>query len=250
MHPKELDLSDARDLYHQLRTGSQVDWTAVERPIAGFTKQYELELEALVRKIEKIRKEFPKKLAARSTDGTLFDARTAVEIHQSMNLPLLLSANQGFWAWLSLRYFWDLTNWRHGGDSGFAILENFSVTKRRHGLLERLWFRAELGQSPGKDRYRFVQSATDRDFWESGVIRPSYSSNRSLTQAFLQFQFSVPGGRLHLTDSHGIRLLYKKLKRMYATVTLDLLDKESAAQLITALARDLKSSRHALKKAL
>lgn len=244
---KQISLSEAQRAYNTLRVGDSVDWASIEMPVIPkhITKKT-ADIEALQKALTTLKHKFPLALSARSTEGTSFDAKAAILIHKSLQIDDFVAGRPEFWAWLSLKHFWGLVNWRHRGSKDEAIPENFSVTKRRHGLLERLWFRAEIGKVPGKDDpYGYVSSATDRDFWESGIIRTSYSSCRELAQAFIRYQFQVEGGYLHLTDPDGVRELYKRLKRIYATVSLDLLEEEQAYELVSDLGDGLTKSKYA-----
>lgn len=243
MVPKQLTLADAQLVRQTLMQGGEVDWHSVEMPLAPEdVAQPSVDPLGLQRSLLKLKNRFPNVLPPKSRDGTMFDSEAAVLIHRSLRLDDATAAHQGFWAWISLRYFWDIINWRHGSRREPAIPENFSITKRHHGLLERLWFRAELGQMEGGDPYRFVLRATDRDFWESGVVRHSYSSCRAFGRAFIRYQFQDGRGRLHLTDPGGVRELYKRACRIYATVALDVLDEKQAFDLITELATGLKKA--------
>jgi len=249
MDALQISLADASQVYELLRTGKQVDWSAIERKAPEAAGSDKLDVTGLKKALSELRKQFPESLPSKSSDGPKFDALACAEIHSRLNISDVLASNQSFWAWLSLKYFWDLINWRHKGTGSFAIVENFSITKRRHGLLERLWFRAELGKlNHGSDPYQIVKTATDRDFWESGIIRPTYSSNRRVASAFIKYQFGVPGGRLHLTDPDGVRMLYKRVKRIYATLSLDVLGESDAEKLISDLAKGLKPSDRSKKQ--
>lgn len=241
MLPNEISLADAQAVRRDLMAGKKVEWRTIESPIAPEDiSQLTINPEMLRDSLLKLKREFPEELGQKSRAGTLFDSRAAVIIHKLLQIDDAAASRQEFWAWLSLKYFWELINWRHGGKNDFAIPENFSITKRYHGLIERLWFRAELGQVDGKDPYKYIESATDRDFWESGVVRRSFSSCRPVARAFVRYQFQNRTGYLHLTDPEGVRELYKRLSRIYATVALDVLDDDNAFTLISDLATGLK----------
>jgi hypothetical protein len=250
MESKQISLSDAQRVYNELALGQAIDWKSIETPVTSEDGQKLIvDPKTLEQSLLELKRSYPEELGARSADGTRFDAEASVVIHKALPLDDITAARQEFWAWLSLRFFWDLTNWRHGSRSKLAIPENFSITKRRHGLLERLWFRAELGRADGKNPYQFVLKARDRDFWESGIIRPSYSSCRPVALALVRYQFQNGNGYLHLTDPQGVRELYKRIRRIYSTVALDLLDGDQAFDLIAELGRGLKRSGRGTREA-
>jgi hypothetical protein len=58
----------------------------------------------------------------------------------------------------------------------------------------------------------------------------------------VRYQFQNSRGYLHLTDPGGVRQLYKRLSRTYATVALDVLSDAEAAALIAGLAHGLSKS--------
>lgn len=249
MKPQQIDLTDAVRIYYDLKTDGQIDWEKIETPILTDASQIkDLDVELLVHRLEELKRKYPGELPAKGSIGTAFDAKAAVIIHECLRIEDGLAARQEFWAWLSLKFFWPLITWRHKGNQDFAIPQNFSVTTRKYGLLERLWFRAELGKIDGADSYKYVRTATDRDFWESGIIRTSYSSCRAVAKALIRYQFQNPEGYLHLTDPGGIRTLYKRIKRIYATVALDVLSEKQAYELVAGLAHGLAKSGHGKSK--
>ena len=105
----------------------------------------------------------------------------------------------------------------------------------------RLWLRASLSyDEQADDPYELTRKGTI-DFWESGILRPRYSSCRTLVKGFIRYQYpdNAPRGYLHPTDPQGVRMLYKRIKRMHTTLALELLDEEEAYELLKDLGSDL-----------
>jgi hypothetical protein len=222
----------------------------VERPLTFRGKDIDLDIEGLNSKLSLLQGKYPQGLIAKTPEGRDFDAEAAVLIHETLtNLPDIVAGDQGFWAWLSLKFFWQVINWRMKSGDEAALPANFSCTSRREGLIERLWFRAELGRVNGYDPYQFVRSVKDTDFWMSGIVRRSYACNRAFATAFVRYQYPAPEGRLHATDEQGVRMLYKRLRRIYATVALDVLSESDAGSLIAELGSGLKLAEKKRKRA-
>ena len=174
-----------------------------------------------------------------------FDSEASVALHRSLTIDQTTAGNAGFWTWLAVTQFNELIEWRHSRGSQGAHFRNYGVGNKWSNLLPRLWFRAELSiDRRAEDPYRLTRRG-NVDFWESGIIRARYSSCRSLTRAFVRVQY--PDERpdlptLHPSNPKGIRELWKRLKRLQATISYEFIDEDGAIELIQDLATDLRRS--------
>ena len=111
-----------------------------------------------------------------------------------------------------------------------ARLMNFGIdgppTSNR---LRILWLRADIVyDASNEDPYNLATRLSPTDFWESGIIRHRYGWSRNLARLMTRFQYPDPNsgvGRLHLTHENGIRMLYKRLKRMHSTIAFEYLER-------------------------
>ena len=174
-------------------------------------------------------------------DWGTFDGEAAAGFHSMVApLPASIEGNPGFWRWVALRLF-NVIEWRHARPEG-AYPGNYGLGSRTSNYPMRLWFRAALSyDDKAADPYELTRRGSV-DFWESGIIRPRYSSCRALVRAFVRYQYpeSSDGVRLHSTHPDGVRLLYKKLKRLQATMALELLDDNEAYSLLDDLGSGLR----------
>ena len=169
-------------------------------------------------------------------DYEKFDAEIAVILHRSARLPLGHASDIGFWRWLAVEHGRDLVVFRHGEN---ASLANYGIGRQWDNLFMRSWFRAELSWDQHlSDPYSLTRRGRS-DFWASGVVRHRYSSARNIVRALIRFQFSSDdpfNGRLNTSK---VRELYKRIRHMQATVSLELLTDEECDELLIDLSRDL-----------
>ena len=174
-------------------------------------------------------------------NASAFDSEASVTLHRSLRIDPISASNGDFWVWLAVSHFHETIEWRHASENG-AHLRNYGIGNKWDNLLARLWFRADTCyDSSAGDPYWLARRGAI-DFWESGIIRVRYASCRALARAFARYQYPEANdtrGILHPTNPNGIRQLYKRLKRLHATVAYECLDDAAASALIEDLASDL-----------
>lgn len=179
-----------------------------------------------------------------------FDGEAAVTFHRNLApLPASVEGNYGFWRWVALAKFYEVIEWRHPREGG-AHPQNYGVgrivapestgelasaTSQRSNIYPwRLWMRGSLVYEPDeRDPYALARRGTV-DFWESGLIRVRYSSCRPLARAFVRYQWPDDSGNGRLSLD-GTRTLYKRLRRLQATMAFELLDDDEAYALLEDL---------------
>lgn len=174
----------------------------------------------------------------------LFDRTACKILHRELDLSPNLAASDGFWRWLAVERFSDVIEARHSRRSSVARLMNFGIdgppTSNR---LRILWLRADIVyNASSEDPYHLATRLSPTDFWESGIIRHRYGWSRNLARIMTQFQYPDPDsgkGTLHLTHENGIRMLYKRLKRMHSTIAFEYLEDTELLDIIEAKSADL-----------
>ena len=174
----------------------------------------------------------------------LFDRASGKILHLELNLPPNLAASDGFWRWLAVERFCDIVEARHSRRSSVARPMNFGIdgppTSNR---LRILWLRADIVyDARNEDPYHLATRLSPTDFWESGIIRHRYGWSRNLARLMTRFQYPDPDsgvGRLHLTHENGIRMLYKRLKRMHSTIAFEYLEDSEMLDILEVKSADL-----------
>ena len=177
-----------------------------------------------------------------------FDRRAARIIHESApKLPTIMQEDAGFWRWLAVEHGPDVVEHRYGGSTQ-AGRSRFGIRAPRWGcLFMRLWFRADMVFDSDESDYYRRSELGDVDFWESGVFRHRYGSARNLVRALIDYAFDDPDDptrdrwqRAGATDrDHGIRILYKNLTRLHATVAFEALSSEQCKDILRRLSYGL-----------
>ena len=174
----------------------------------------------------------------------LFDRAACKILHRELNISPNLAASDGFWRWLAVEKFCDVIEARHSRRSSVARLMNFGIdgppTSNR---LRILWLRADIVYDAcNEDPYHLATRRSPTDFWESGIIRHRYGWSRNLARLMARFQYPDPDsgmGTLHLTHENGIRMLYKRLKRMHSTIAFEYLEDSELLDILKAKSADL-----------
>ena len=175
-------------------------------------------------------------------DVNTFDREACVILHSELGLPPKLVAADGFWRWLAVEKFADIVEERATRKP--AHLRNYgidaSVTDNRIAIL---WLRAHLVyDSRSPDPYHLAKQAAHTDFWESGIVRPRYAQSSNLAKTFVRFQYREPPSDkayLHSTHPNGVRRLYKRLRRLDATIWFQYLSDEDVWAILEENSADL-----------
>jgi len=174
----------------------------------------------------------------------LFDSAACKILHQELYISPNLAASDGFWRWLAVERFYEVIEARHTRRSSVASVMNFGIdgppTSNR---LRILWLRADIVyDADNENPYHLATRLSPTDFWESGIIRHRYGWSRNLARLLTRFQYPDPysgKGTLHLTKENGIRMLYKRLKRMHSTIAFEYLEDSELLNILEAKSADL-----------
>lgn len=186
---------------------------------------------ALTAALREIKSKYPAEIPMRSPIGGDFEAEACSITHELMrHLPREALDDPDFWKYLTVIYFRDLVEWRHGGHGRYANLANYGVSSERRNLLLRMFYRAEVVFDPeAKEPYRLAHQG-DEDLWKShfGAVRVGNCPN--VVKAFLRKVF--PAGEAPRLKTKQVRELAKNLTRLRSNIILELYDVEAALNLI------------------
>lgn len=179
--------------------------------------------------------------------GFRFDRFAAPLLHSfNRELPTHMQEDAGFWRWVAIEHGADIVEHRYGG-SARAGRSNFGLGDRWESMFRRLWFRGDVSHDIEARNPYHLTVLGDVDFWASGVFRHQYGSSRNLAKAFIQFAYDNPTTpeqdrwqRAGESDrDKGIRILYKNLSRLHATVAYEVLTVEQCTEILKRLSKGL-----------
>ncbi len=181
----------------------------------------------------------------RRIDAFGFDRFACETMHNTLELTPNLAASDGFWRWLAVEKLAELVEARMERRSGAVGLANYGVDARLDSnRMAILWLRADILYDPDSDDpYHLAKMPLHTDFLESGIIRPRYGWCRNLARAFARFQYRDPNSSrayLHSTDANGIRMMYKRLRRLHSTVAFEFLSDAELREVLEEKSKGLK----------
>lgn len=168
------------------------------------------------------------------TPGKEFDAAASVALHRYLKIPPAMAADADFWRWLAFAEFAEIVDWRHPGKSGLSKPENYGIGTIWNNLMARLWFRSEIAYlDTASDPYVLARKG-DVDLWRSHILRVNPGSCRNYVRALIRFQY--PDGKTARLAVDEIREFAKRVRRLQATVALELLSEDDAFSFVERLA--------------
>lgn len=234
---------DAQKVIELRRAGAELDIDIVVVERGYGSKLSEQMLDDAVEALEIIRKRYPSELTLRDSKGGEFEVEASEALHQSLRIDPNVAADAEFWIFLAATKFYEIVEWRHGRPNDPAKLSNFGIGNKWENLIQRLWYRAELSYvSSLHDPYQLTRRG-DQDFWRSHILRQRYAACRPLTWELIRFQYpdeEPKTPKLHPSAPTGIRELAKRLKRIHATIALEILNGDAAANLLSELGEELR----------
>ena len=173
-----------------------------------------------------------------------FDRYASKAIHKALDLTPEVIADPGFWRWLSVAKLYTIMEKRHRFRNRDAGLKNFGVmgpaTSNRPFIL---WLRADIvHDEENVNPYHLSTRLSSTDFWESGIIRHRYGWAPSLARAFVEFMYPEPDSgkaTLDIFKDNGVRMLYKRLKRLHAIIAFDHMASEEITPILKEKSADL-----------
>lgn len=240
MIPRGIKQAKFLEALDAVRNGVDPATKGLEEPLTEMPEIDLKAIETLQSELRKLTKQFPGTIGKRSTEAQEFDAQACVLVHSHLKLPPRLSASSDFWRWLALTKFKDIVDWRHGAGAE-AMDANLGGGSPWDNLLTRLWVRADLVFDKVRHEPYELAKRGGGDFWRSHLIRISYGSCRTLARAFVAFVYPSSGNpRESIMTVRELRELAKRLRRLQATVALELLDHTGANTLLAGELKDIK----------
>ena len=173
-----------------------------------------------------------------------FDRHASKAIHEALDLTPEVFAEPGFWRWLAVAKLSSILEKRHRTRNRYAGLQNFGVTgPATSNRLFILWLRTDIVYDEDQPNpYHLSTRLSSTDFWESGIIRHRYGWAPSLARAFTEFEYPDPeSGKatLAIGSENGVRMLYKRLKRLHAVIAFDHMTPEEIIPILEDKSADL-----------
>lgn len=222
--------SAARDCIDAVRRHEQrdLDNYSEEVPIkSGLKDEWILDVRD---RLEVMKKDYPNPAAG---GVWRFEAEGAKLLHSLWRISPDAVAEPGFWIYLSVAYFPQLIEWRHGRPGRPAREANYGLENRWDGLLLRMWMRGEIAYDTDSKSYDLAQYG-DQDFWRSHILRQNFGSCRTFARAFVSEVYApIDASRDPLTTPQ-IRDVAKRLCRLYATTPLEMYNFDASRKLIAA----------------
>ena len=170
----------------------------------------------------KLKAKYPAEIKQRDEKGGDFEAEACSLVHKHLTYSPAVFADHDFWLWMTLKYFIDIIEWRHGGQDREAALANYGFGNRSENLIFRMWLRADIGyEKNSNDPYELAKRG-NQDFWRSHILRQSYGNVRKLAKSLIKFQCLDNGS--YALKTKEIRELAKIIKRLRANIMFEFMD--------------------------
>ena len=173
-----------------------------------------------------------------------FDRRACKVVHENLDLTPEILADPGFWRWLSVAKLSHVVEARHRTRANYAGLDNFGITgPAEDNHLFILWLRSDIVYDENNsDPYHLSTRLSSNDFWRSGIIRTRYGWALNLARAFVEFEYPGPDSgkaTLRIGSKNGVRMLYKRLKRLHAIIAFEHMPTEKIISILETNSVDL-----------
>jgi hypothetical protein len=165
----------------------------------------DIELENLQTVVREIASDFGYPNPPTRSQQAAWDAETAIQVHQRMEIAPAEAAHAGVWSFLGCVLVPDLVRWRFWGTDGSSVERFLGANRGIRNTIGRLWWRAEVlgagGPDPnGRETARSYLEALGEDQLVQITERPAMSANRAvagvIVETYLQFkEASDVGGR-------------------------------------------------------
>jgi hypothetical protein len=179
-------------------------------------------IKALREDLIRLKEKYPTEIKQRDEKGGDFEAEACSLVHKHLIYNPAIFADHDFWLWMTLKYFADIIEWRHGGQDRQAALGNYGLGNRSENLIFRMWLRADIGyEKNSSDPYELAKRG-NQDFWRSHILRQSYGNVRKLAKSLIKFQCLDNGS--YTLKTKEIRELAKIIKRLRANIMFEFMD--------------------------
>ncbi len=227
--------------------GPPYPWTQVADRLAA-------ELDRLLAEVEG-------ELAGRTGSGRVrhaswqrFEAEAAIAVHRALPRSHEALADEAFWLWLACVPLRSIVERRYRREQGGPVdPANFGLGNFAENFVYRLWLRADcvVDETAASDeaRYALVRRGQS-DFWRSHVFRQRYGAARPFVRAFVRSVYpdaAKPGEPA--LPIEVVRLLAKRLRRVFSNLLVEVLDEADAEHLIAEETEKAKAQLEAERRA-
>lgn len=198
----------------------------------------------LVAELDPLLAEVEQELAGRTGPGRVrhaswqrFEAEAAIAVHRALPRTHEALADEAFWLWLACVPLRGIVERRYRREEGGSVdPANFGLGSFAENFVYRLWLRADCvvdeAATSEEARYALVRRGQS-DFWRSHVFRQRYGAARPFVRAFVRSVYSdaaKPGEPA--LPIEVVRLLAKRLRRLFSNLVVEVLDEADADRLI------------------
>lgn len=160
-----------------------------------------------------------------------FDAETAVALKNQMGISASEATRIGVWAFIACVVLPEVVRWRFPGGSDGTTLERFTGGNRGlRNTFGRLWWRAHLLGRNGGD-FSLLDELGEDELVQI-TERPVLAGNPYVAQTFAQAFVSYAGALEDLSRSDLMRDAIKRLRRLMAFVSLDVLGADQLSGMV------------------
>jgi hypothetical protein len=176
--------------------------------------------------------------------GEKFEAAATELVHKTLLFDQQAFSDPGFWRWMTISYFYNLTIWRHpsspkeDGTSNFNV-KNFGIGATTENFLYRIWVRADVAKDDKLDDPYFLAKKEGYDIFMSFIVRRKFANVSNVAKAFLSFCFDTDSERsskkLNIDGKTQTlyRFLGKSIQRLGANIFFECMDYDQIKQIIT-----------------
>lgn len=207
----------------------------------------------LAGELERVLAEVERELAGRTGTGRIrhgawqrFEGEAAILVHRSLPSAHETLADEGFWRWLACVPLRAIVERRYRREEGAEIgPANFGLGDFAENFVYRLWLRADcvLDEAATSEEVRYALARRGQsDFWRSHVFRQRFGAARPFVRAFVRFVY--PDAKRPTEPAltiEEVRVLAKRLRRLFSNLIVDFLDEADAERLIEEEAQKVRA---------
>lgn len=229
----KLDNAAARQILSSRALDEAILWPSMEKNVVGDERELnEGSLKALNEKLIEV---------IGTASGGESERALVRDVRETIQVSAPVAADAGFWRWLTVKYFFEAVQARHGAENELAKEANFGIGGKFEGLIARIWFRAEVAYDKSAPDPYWLARRGDQDFWRSHVLRVRYSNARIFVRELVKYQYpdDEEGPRLHASGKDGIRTLVKRIQAFHACSALEMASSEQVPPILEHLSVNL-----------
>ncbi len=206
--------------------GPLYPWTQVADRLAA-------ELDRLLTEVERELDDRRGPGRVRHASWQRFEAEAAIVVHRALPRSHEALADEAYWLWLACTPLRSIVERRYGREEGAPVAEaNFGLGNFGENFAYRLRLRADCvvdeAATSEEARCALVRRGQS-DFWRSHVFRQRYGGARAFVRAFVRsIHPDAANPREPALPIEVVRVLAKRLRRLFPNLLVDLLSEADA----------------------